>query len=282
MGGAGAISSKCIFCPNIANSGEHIWPRWMRDLLNRPWDIKRTETTYNYPRSAAPFGEVIQGTWNGATHHRKVYVVCESCNNGWMNQEYEIPARKFLEPMLKGDSILLDAAAQEIIARWFALKVLVIEKDPDAGQPPSPIFTKQSRLTFKRTGRIPDGFRIWIAARGGELWHSSLALGSGRVGASPEPGADASDYTQPGRLRNVQAATMGAGHLLLHTLAISWPFLAKRFQWTVPTEAFQIWPPSGQTVIWPPDSYLLDWACEDLSKQFSEFAKSTPRHPPKR
>ena len=280
MGTAKAVNRRCIFCSNPANSGEHIWPKWMRDFLKRPGHIKRIETAHNYSKVAAPFGEVVQRTSNGATHERKVYVVCGPCNNGWMNRYHEIPNRKLLEPMLRGSDLSLDADAQHSLARWVALKTLVIEQDPDAGQPPTPIFTRRQTLNFRRTGAIPDSFRIWLAARGGDVWHDSLSQASGRFVLTPQPGTVDPDFVPAGRRRNAQAVTLGAGHLLIHALAVTYPYLDRRLVWEGPSGGIQIWPLPGGTIQWPPSTYLLDWACEAVGRQFGTFARATPRRPP--
>ena len=34
----------CIFCPNTANSGEHIWPEWMHPIMGVDLTTSRVET----------------------------------------------------------------------------------------------------------------------------------------------------------------------------------------------------------------------------------------------
>jgi hypothetical protein len=276
---AQAVSRRCIFCDNAVNSGEHIWPRWMRDLLKRPGHIKRTEIAHDYSRRGAPFGTVSRWTSNGATHQKKVHVVCAACNNGWMNRQYETPNRRFLEPMLLGKSLSLDTDAQHSIAQWVALKVLVVEQDPDGGQRPTPIFDRRSRIAFKKTGKIPNGFRIWLAARGGEEWHDSLTRSSGRIVLLPKLTAPA-DFVPAGQRRNTQAVTWGAGHLLVHALAVTYPYLDRRLLWEGPSGGPQIWPLRGSTIQWPPGAFLLDWAAEAVSAQLATLNHSLPRTPP--
>jgi hypothetical protein len=102
MGADSSANRRCIFCDNPVDSGEHFWPRWARRILKRPGHIRRTEIAVNYPAKAAPFGSISYWTSNGPTYAKKIHVVCQTCNNDWMNQRHEIPNRIFLEPMMKG------------------------------------------------------------------------------------------------------------------------------------------------------------------------------------
>jgi hypothetical protein len=104
--------SRCIFCDNLVDSGEHLWPRWARKLLKRAGHLRRTETAIDYPAASAPFGTISHWTVNGSTYQKKVHVVCRTCNNGWMNLRHENPSRKYLKPMMKGESVSLDFDAQ--------------------------------------------------------------------------------------------------------------------------------------------------------------------------
>ncbi len=266
------VSETCIFCDNPPDSGEHLWSNWMGPLLQRPWHKSRFELVQNYSYEAAPFGEVAHWTHNGATHKKKIRVVCEQCNNGWMNK-LEC-ARHFLKPMILGESIALDSAAQRAIAEWIVLKLLVLEHDPTGGQKPTPIFSRRQRLAFKNNGQIPQSFRIWLCARGGPKWHDSLALSGGRLLLSSRSGRN---IPRPGPGRNAQSVTWGMRSLLIHSFAVTYSYLDSRLTWDGPPCGVRLWPMSGHEIEWPSGLFLTDNGADTLADQFPRLAKSLPR-----
>jgi hypothetical protein len=52
--------------------------------------------------------------------------VCETCNNGWMN-DLDIAVRPLIEPMIKGYNATLTAAQQITVATWATMKTAVFE-----------------------------------------------------------------------------------------------------------------------------------------------------------
>jgi len=62
---------KCLFCDNVANSREHVWPDWILKRLNER-DLKRQKMG-NDAEQLLPNPEL------------KVKAVCRTCNNGWMH-----------------------------------------------------------------------------------------------------------------------------------------------------------------------------------------------------
>jgi hypothetical protein len=270
------VSATCIFCDDPPDSGEHLWSRWMRRLLHRSWNKQRFEMARNFPREAAPFGELSHWTFQGPTHHKKIKVVCDTCNTGWMSRLES--ASKFLKPMMLGQQIRLDREAQRIITKWIVLKILVLEHDPTGGLPAHPIFSRRARLAFKTTRKIPRGFRIWLNGRGGPKWHDSARLSSGRFVLSPKTLA-ARNFKPTGPGRNIQSVTWGIRNLLIHSLAITYPTLDASVSWEEPPGAVQLWPLQRGAILWPLDSFLTDWAVDELSERLGQFAGSFPRTP---
>jgi hypothetical protein len=88
------VSPTCIFCTNAADSGEHMWSAWMGKLLKRQGHKSRLEIVRTFSVESGPFSELAYWSCHGATHNKKVYVVCKSCNTKWMN-DIEKEARPY-------------------------------------------------------------------------------------------------------------------------------------------------------------------------------------------
>lgn len=271
------VNPTCIFCDNAADSGEHLWSDWMGDLLKRKWHRSRLEIVKDFRFEGAPFGELSYWSCHGATHKKKVYVVCATCNNGWMN-DLEKAARAYLEQMIKGELITLDQTAQRAVAEWISLKVLVLEHDPTGGQPPTPIFSREDRLNFKDTHRPPSGFRAWLCKANGEdssRWYDSLTLGAARMLLSPTA-LFAGNLPPAGPSRNVQAVTWGIRHLLIHSFSITYPYLNPLLQMRF-EGGVNVWPPTNRTIRWPTDDVFADGEIDMLANSLEAYSMTLPR-----
>jgi hypothetical protein len=88
---------KCVFCTATQKRAkEHVWPRWLQEFLGES-DVERTET------HVTTSGQVV----SQRRHAARALVaggICESCNNGWMN-DLELRAAKILKPLLAGRTV---------------------------------------------------------------------------------------------------------------------------------------------------------------------------------
>jgi hypothetical protein len=113
------------------------------------------ETQYVHPtdpRQEAPERR------EGDIASRKFHVACRACNSGWMSNDIEQPAISALRPLLIGETAVITGNMQRAIARWAALKCMVVEQDdkPYAAVPLAEI------RRFRETLEPPTGFQIWI------------------------------------------------------------------------------------------------------------------------
>ena len=90
------MSATCIFCPNEADSKEHVWPEWLLDLLSQG---KRREITIEMGRGGVK-------KWSGPSAAIDPRIVCEDCNSKWMSR-LETQAKPIISRMLDGSPIEL-------------------------------------------------------------------------------------------------------------------------------------------------------------------------------
>lgn len=147
-----------MFCGHVLGLGE----RWSEEDLIPKWAdklLRRSGEPMNFvlsQRQLNPDGEVMGET----THRRRQTVsvfrfegVCEGCNTRWMSQ-IERAAKDLLEPMISGVRSGLRVREQIVIARWMALKTLVVDL-PDHGHP---TFDLDDYRAFYEDPNLADGF----------------------------------------------------------------------------------------------------------------------------
>lgn len=115
-------ATGCIFCGDSELTNEHIFPRWLADIL--PEGVVGAVTVERTQQSAQ-VSDVR--TWRARdVASQKVGVVCRSCNNGWMSAVEE-RVKPILEPMVLGKPTLLPVSSQLELATWTVMKSFVVE-----------------------------------------------------------------------------------------------------------------------------------------------------------
>lgn len=140
---------RCLFCSTKANSLEHAWPRWIIDQFkaSKPCEaqLERREAKIN--------------VWHHHQPELTVRGVCQHCNNGWMSR-LESQTKSVLQPLLMGESIVLDVSSQITIALWSLKTVMVLEA---LDQPRQRVYTQQEREQLRELSMIPWRSSVWLA-----------------------------------------------------------------------------------------------------------------------
>jgi hypothetical protein len=113
---------ECIFCKAHGMTYEHVWPDWLSQYVPK-----------NLPRHSSFTAEIFRDrtdsnvkTWSGDPRRRRVPVVCERCNTGWMS-ELQQAAKPRLLPLLEGRTAFLRPYDQKVIAAWSAMCIMTAE-----------------------------------------------------------------------------------------------------------------------------------------------------------
>ena len=232
---------RCIFCGGggVAGnpmSGEHIWSEWMHPYLPRLEDPKKA-TGYTIIR----YDEVIvqrPKPQQGHPYTKTVRVVCKKCNETWMG-DIEERVKPFLIPVLQGQPVLLDSAAQLHLANWIALKIMVVEHE----EANDAVMRQRHRSAFMRRRTIPPEMRIWVAMHDEPLfytgyWHRTFR---GRLGKPIPPRS---------KFKNVQTTFLGVGHLYTLTFVSLIPEIKLDLR-RGSDKVRAIWLPTGADINWP-------------------------------
>ena len=152
----------CIFCGGKGLTREHAFAEWLRPYL----------------RSAQPehyFGDhelLPTGTtsavkkWSGDPHSRRLRVVCKTCNEGWMSKLQQT-AKPYLVPLVDGQNCVLGETAQNVLAAWGAMSVMVSEHFV---RPAKRAISKEERQHLWLRGTPPETFKIWIGHYARHHW----------------------------------------------------------------------------------------------------------------
>lgn len=218
----------CIFCANLADSKEDLFPRWI---------LKRVDTRYPLYRqlgTAAP--EITED------QEVRVPCVCRNCNNTWMSR-METTVKKFMGPMIDDFSLPLDRQYQQNLAEWAvkcAMCIDTVDRIPR-------FFTESECREFKQARKIPDRTLVFAARFSGR---SLDANGVEFTLVEPTKG----ELLVRGHVFNVMV-----GHLVLQVL--SWHAEPQHNDKTIRLRVadgpwdkmtIQVWPIAKKTQNWPP------------------------------
>ncbi|MGA9452538.1 MAG: hypothetical protein WBW41_14480 [Verrucomicrobiia bacterium] len=154
---------KCLFCPNRADSLEHVLPQWLLRCIS-------PETEGAFPVQVGRYVEG-QGDCDERKHvslNFKARIVCVECNNGWL-RKLESEVCQILKPLTgKQFPVLADIYFDElrrhshVIARWLTKTALTTSMALPAKQRLSASFADEIMR-----GNAPA--EVWIDVADAEL-----------------------------------------------------------------------------------------------------------------
>jgi hypothetical protein len=170
----GPPAGICAFCCGGPLTLEHVFPRWLADLLPKN---KRVAGVL-----ADPMKDKVVRVSAGIAYDAQARAVCGKCNNGWMS-DLEAEAMPLIRPMTRGViSIPLQAESQGLLARWAYKTALMVQYLQPEVLVPEAIYTR-----FYRDRKPSDNARVWVARYDGKVhpsgYHSYVLDASGTTDA---------------------------------------------------------------------------------------------------
>lgn len=243
-----ATRKVCIFCDNPVSSKEHIWSKWMHPLLDgNKSGYNRQIITRRHDRKediSGPLGKP------GNVSDIQVRAVCKTCNNGWMNRQEQL-VRPYLEPMIKGENIVLNSEQLGALAVWCAIKFIVMEHSASA----TAVTPRDARLKLRKEGRIPEFFRIYIGSHNSKTLSGAFRHSHTFAFSALGPKPDLNDTD-----RNIQTITLLMGRLFIHLNAarVDGFEIEKVFWISRVWDECRIWPNANCSPAWPHRPLLSD------------------------
>jgi hypothetical protein len=221
------VSRQCLFCPNPADSKEHLWPDWILQSLKHRVPIRQ-----NIGKSPAK-------DFSGPV---RIKCVCRKCNSGWMSQ-LEGRAKPIIGALMHDVSFTLDRTQQETVSAWVVKTAMILEATDMRTR--TPCYTQHECEQLRLHSSIPTRSMGWLGrfsasgllATGTDIW-----LDIGEV---------------PKAARGC-VTTIVVGHLALQVLTAHIPqqYDGRAFDITCIGNSWEdllvdIWPTSLR-VTWPP------------------------------
>jgi hypothetical protein len=204
----------------------------------------------------------------GDFHNRKLRIVCAQCNNRWMSM-LQTKVKPLLLPLIQGEVSILDVKAQELLAAWIAMTVMVAEYFEERVST-----TYGDRIYLRRAKKPSDRWKIFVGhfVRGGwkpHLIHHTFLITS--------PTHHLKRNQSGTHMPNTQTTAFTVGQLYI--FAASSPTDVFE-QWRVTADGagklMQIWPISRNILGWPPAT-LTDLEADIVSGAFFRFAEQVGR-----
>lgn len=205
--------SGCIFCDNRSLTKEHIWPDWLRKVLHR-------SIVSGHHYSTSGFGRKRTFTSRtGNIESRKLRIVCNRCNNGWMSR-LQNNAKPRLIPLIQGQHISLTEADHKVMAAWSMMFTMVLEFLDLT----TLATTQRERLEFSQ---IPAPNNTWMGWFGiSDDWPPWHFYHYGWLVARRDAAVDAILSPIPSTVSprcTSQTTTIRVGKLLVHTYSTRRP-----------------------------------------------------------
>lgn len=180
----------------------------------------------------------------GGTRTKTIKVVCRQCNSGWMSA-LEEAVRPVLTPMMAGKELALSDTQQALLARWIALKVIVV----DANVPQDTVMTREERSAFMTDHRLPAFLDIWIARTNGVLWSSEFHRHAATISSDRKH--------KPVGAKSIQCMTFGAAQFLAFAV-LDRGRIGIGVEEKSKDRALQLWPLMSPQLTWPPARTTTD------------------------
>src|ERR1022692_1901241 len=153
---------RCMFCGGGPISKEHVFAEWMHPYLPTPKGARRPHLVQVTKLPAT--GEVsleppTSGQFNrpGELKSKRLKIVCEPCNNGWMSVLQQ-STKPVLLPFITGKWVTMNPAGQRILAAWISMFTMVVEKSDE----PVETSTLAQRKAFKEQGEKRTPPKNWL------------------------------------------------------------------------------------------------------------------------
>ena len=249
----------CVFCGNAKLSNEHVWPRWLARAAPGPQQSLRVFRR----RTEQAGGTQAQDEWPAPPYTIKVRAVCRRCNHGWMS-ELEQEVRPLMEPMLHGQSRILDRDRQKLLALWAFKTATMLEF----------VYPQERAIQLSDAAWVyehrepPPRAIVWIAsyrgtARNSFYRHDVMQPGTGALADQVEREHDA-----PIPPPVAYGANFGVRHVAFQVFGTTQDNHSFGHRRWVAAAFAKIWPPQA-AITWPPLTALDDRTLPQVLELFA-------------
>lgn len=246
----------CIFCGNTPTTGEHVWPKWARDLFPSSSHYAHWAMTgrWSSPIVSRDKNLLRQGSVKGLKVHR----LCATCNGAWRGRA-ESDLKPLLTRLFNGDPIVLTETLQNVLTEYLTAKVLTLDWVDG-----TPVTDLEISHAFYAERRPPPGFKLYIFNCLEGNWRAQYR-GFGCILHHSESESDEAANTP-----NTKSFAIGFGNLFVFAIISLEVDIDPNFG---PDNNVRLWPNLRRTAVWPPrfpiDSKMAEGIAVTLDRAFN-------------
>jgi hypothetical protein len=247
---------QCIFCerqpPEVIITKEHLFADWLRGTFPR---TSETTHTLGILEWAGTPGRVpsreTRKRGQGHSGSKKIRNVCNTCNETWLSNDVEVPAKPILIPLLNGEQSEIIHYMQQILAAWATKTVMTAEYV----HPSKVVIHQTERTWFRENLTPPNGWNVWIGSYEGISWRE-LAIQQHAAKLRP-PAIDHGNLIE----HNLEFTVIGMRRLMFVVVSSTWPRMREIIANIGSPHSLaleRIWPVKDRIVSWPRTFRLSD------------------------
>jgi hypothetical protein len=156
---------KCIFCDDTRLSREHIFPEWLKNVMfiDPAIDSHYIGRLFSSSDKSKPDAELSFKFQSGHLFSKKLRIVCEKCNGGWMSI-LQSQTKEILSPLILNKFTSLSKENLIQLSQWIIMATMVADFNDSTTN-----YTPIAQLKdFKLNRKIPDGWKIYIGNYNGD------------------------------------------------------------------------------------------------------------------
>lgn len=139
----------CWICRAPNSTEEHVWPEWLQKIATSPVGKYRVGVTID------PAG---WREWTGAAFEHTSRVLCDQCNHRLGELEGQVA--QLIPTMVRGQSIRLAIAEQEMLAQWMYKTGLMVST---TNRHEASALPKDHYSELAKSLDLPPASAVWIA-----------------------------------------------------------------------------------------------------------------------
>jgi len=174
----------------------------------------------------------------------------------------EEAAKPIMIPMMRGDTICIDADSKAKLTRWIALKTMVA----DANVPGDTVLTRAERSAFMSDQVLPSSFSAYVGRTSGKLWSTRFHRHAATLGLS-------SDAKLPLSGKNTQTIVFGANELFVVSF-LDAAKLGLQLDAKIQPKVPRLYPDRDEDLGWPPAETLLDVEAVQVATGLDQLIQS--------
>ncbi|MFK8038746.1 MAG: hypothetical protein AB8B74_10685 [Crocinitomicaceae bacterium] len=248
-------SGSCIFCGEKGMTKQHIWPNFLRKIVQFKNNAVNTKTTIHYTDkfvSVTPSYKKQQGDMLT----KKIRRVCRACNNGWMSV-LESQIKEVVSGLINEETLELENNLQSQLSAWITLVVVMAEfLDEHTKSVPT-----KDLLYLMKNIKTPQGWKIFIGRYEG-IKFSRKYTHNGKYLCKKD---DLANFTGTPS-GNCQDSMFIIDSLFIYARSIPTDlnFTPRIDNFLPKLSVYQLWPIASEKLIFPIKKPLLDYDIDNI------------------